>query len=203
MGIVIRLPRIHARASSLALNPKTVGEGSLPNGARASRKRKKFSCEILPRARQLLTAEGPTPANAQAAASPPSPSITSSTELSMPPYSSRNVNLSSVDAMGIETAPSVTLNGGMAESLKSLARRLKITREAIGLPPADVCRLIKVTPSAWSMYESGERRITLNVANKLCDEFGLSLDWIYRNNPAQLSYEFRMKMQALEKAQAA
>lgn len=105
--------------------------------------------------------------------------------------------------MGVEDHPLVTLNGGMSESAKSLARRLKITREAIGLQPAEICRRIKIGASAWSMFENGDRRITLNVANKLCDEFGLSLDWIYRNNPAQLPHELRMKMQQIAQTKAA
>ena len=82
----------------------------------------------------------------------------------------------------------------MAETLKSLANRLKLTREAIGISAADLCKRINVKPNRWSQYEGGERRITVEVANKLCDEFDLSLDWIYRANPAQLPHALRLKM---------
>jgi len=82
----------------------------------------------------------------------------------------------------------------MPESNKSLANRLKITREALGVKPAEVCKRIKVGANAWSMYESGERRITLQVAIKFCSEYGLTLDWIYRADPSRLPHEVRMKL---------
>jgi transcriptional regulator with XRE-family HTH domain len=82
----------------------------------------------------------------------------------------------------------------MPETLKSLAKRLEITREALRLRPVDLCKRIDIKENRWSQYESGERRITLEVANALCDEFGLTLDWIYRGNPAGLPHELRLKM---------
>lgn len=82
----------------------------------------------------------------------------------------------------------------MAESSKSLGNRLKLTREALDISTADLCKRIRIKPNRWSQYESGERRITVEVANKLCDEFALSLDWIYRANPAQLPNALRLKM---------
>lgn len=193
MGTVILWPP-HARASSLALNPKTKGDASFPEAARASRISRKFSGGISPRDRQLLTAGGPTPATEAAAAVPPKASITASTELSMDPFSSRNVKMSSLHTTELERFQFVAFNGGMAESLKSLSARLKLTREALDLTPAELCRQIDCKPNRWSQYESGDRRITLEVANQLCDEFGLSLDWIYRANPAQLPHALRVKM---------
>ena len=69
-----------------------------------------------------------------------------------------------------------------------------MTREALGIKPADVCKRIKVGRNAWSQYESGERRITLRVAIKFCEEYGLSLDWIYRADPSKLSNDIRLNM---------
>lgn len=69
-----------------------------------------------------------------------------------------------------------------------------MTREALDLSAADLCRQIGCKPNRWSQYEGGERKITLEVAIALCDEFGLSLDWIYRANPAQLPHALRLKM---------
>jgi len=102
--------------------------------------------------------------------------------------------MSSLHKRALESCSFVGFNGGMAESLKSLASRLKSTREALGLTAAELCRRIDCKPNRWSQYEGGERRITLEIANDLCDEFGLSLDWIYRANPAQLPHALRLKM---------
>jgi transcriptional regulator with XRE-family HTH domain len=74
----------------------------------------------------------------------------------------------------------------MAEKAKILARRLVATREALGITAAELCRRINCRPNRWSQYETGERPITLIVANRLCDEFRLSLDWIYRGDPSLL-----------------
>lgn len=195
MGVIVRFPvRRHARASSRSLKPKTEGDASRPFSARASRNRSDLSLAILPRAFQFEIAVLPTPASARAAFGPPTASMTASTESSIAGQCSQYVNMSTVHILVIEKARSVMFSQGMAESSKSLANRLKITREALDISPADLCKAIRIKPNRWSQYENGERRITVEVANKLCDEFGLSLDWIYRANPAQLPHALRLKI---------
>lgn len=102
--------------------------------------------------------------------------------------------MSRLHASAIEIRRVVSFNGGMIESSKSLAHRVKTTREALDISAADLCKRINIKPNRWSQYESGERRITVQVANKLCDEFGLSLDWIFRADPAHLPHALRLKM---------
>jgi ribosome-binding protein aMBF1 (putative translation factor) len=197
MGIIIHLPSSdHARASagSRVLKAKTAGSTSLPRSAKASRTKMKTSCEIFPRARQLLTADKPTPAISAAPDGPPKASMTSSTVLSMSLHSSQSVNMSSLHGTAIETARSVLSDQGMPDSIKQLAKRLELTREALGLSAAELCKLIDCKPNRWSQYESGERPITLPVSIALCDEFGLSLDWIYRADPSRLPHELRIKI---------
>lgn len=82
----------------------------------------------------------------------------------------------------------------MSQTIKSIASRLKSTREAIGISAADLCRRIDCKPNRWSQYENGERKITVEVAEKLCDEYGLTLDWIYRANPSGLPHGLRIKI---------
>lgn len=96
--------------------------------------------------------------------------------------------------MGVDCTPCELPKSGMVETNKSLAARLKMTREALNVTPSDVCKRIKVGASAWSQYESGDRRITLKVAIKFCEEFGLTLDWLYRADPSRLPNELRIKM---------
>jgi ribosome-binding protein aMBF1 (putative translation factor) len=120
--------------------------------------------------------------------------MTASTDLSMLIDSSQTVKVSSLHATAVESLLHVAFNRRMAETLKSLAARLKTTREALELSAAELCRRIDCKANRWSQYEGGERKITLEVANALCDEFGLSLDWIYRGNPAQLPHALRIKI---------
>lgn len=195
MGKVVRFPvRRHARASSATLKPKTAGEASRPLANSALRNRSDLSRAILPRAFQLLTAGKPTPANDAAAAWPPTASMTESTVSSMAPICSHFVNKSRIHILGIEKRRTVSFNRRMVESSKSLANRLKMTRLALEISAADLCKRIEVKPNRWSQYESGERRITPAVAIRLCEEFKLSMDWIYRADPSQLPNALRLKM---------
>lgn len=82
----------------------------------------------------------------------------------------------------------------MTDQIKIVADRLKATREATGLSAAELCKRLDIKANRWSQYENGERLVTLPVAVALCDEFGLSLDWIYRGNPSQLPHDLRLKI---------
>lgn len=108
--------------------------------------------------------------------------------------SSHIVKMSTVHALGMEIPQDVPFHWHMPEGLKLLSNRLKTTREALGISPADLCRRIDIAENRWSQYENGKRRITIEVVSKLCDEFGLSLDWIYRADPAHLPHQLRLKI---------
>lgn len=192
MGNVIRFPH-HARASA-ALKANTRGSASWPTAFRASVTRRNLSGAILPRSSQLLTADAPTPAAEAAAVVPPKASTTASTVVSMLLNSSHFVKMSSLHASGVDFTPCELPKWSMPETNKSLAHRLKITRAALDLKPADVCKRLKVGANAWSQYESGERRITVPVAIRFCEEYGLTLDWIYRADPSRLPHDVRMKL---------
>jgi ribosome-binding protein aMBF1 (putative translation factor) len=112
-------------------------------------------------------------------------------------YSSRSVNKSSVHALAIEKCWFADFNRGVPQTLKSIAIRLKSTREAIGVTAAELCRQINCKPNRWSQYESGDRKITVEVADRLCDEYGLTLDWIYRANPAGLPHRIHIKLRQI------
>lgn len=201
MGTVTDLAR-HARASA-ALNPKTAGSASILSFANASEKARKFSGGIIPLAFQLLTADGPTPASVATADVPPRASITASAVQSMSQISSRSVNLSRLHALAIDFTGSERFNAPM-RSRDDIAERLRITQEALGLIAADLCEVIDCKPNRWSQYtsETSKRRITEKVANALCDQFSLTLDWIYRGNPAGLPHDLRMKIAKITKQAA-
>lgn len=193
MGTVIELSkRRHVRASD-PLKPKMDGSGALLRRASAFENVKKFSDGMTPLAFQLLTADMPTPASDAAAAVPPSASMTASTELSMEPEYSHFVIMSRSHNSAVDYCPQVGLKKPMAETTKTIAERLVRTRESIEKSAADLCRRINCKPNRWSQYETGERRITMAIANRLCDEYGLTLDWIYRGNPAALPRHINIK----------
>lgn len=74
----------------------------------------------------------------------------------------------------------------MADGVKVIAGRLVRTREALGLAQQEFCREIGVAKNVYNPFETGKRRITVDVARRIKLRFGVSLDWIYDGDPAQL-----------------
>jgi len=66
-------------------------------------------------------------------------------------------------------------------SVEAIAQRLIVFRRAIGLTTIQICHRLGASPtgSTWTNYEMAIRRISLDHALRLRDEFGLTLEWIY------------------------
>ena len=62
---------------------------------------------------------------------------------------------------------------------KTIGRRLLRTRQALKLSQAEFCRQIGVERNLYNPFEKGRRRITVDVAMKIRDRYGVTLDWIY------------------------
>lgn len=185
MGNVIAFPARHARASTGCAKPKRAGSASLSIARKASDKTMKCFDGMNRRSFQFEMAGAVTPAKEQTDEGPPSAVTISSTDFSIPYEYSRFVNMSSVHETGIAPDAESAIIHGM-QSPRIIAARLAQTREALGLKAADLCRQTGIAPNAWSQFESGERPITIKNAVKLCETYGLTLDWIYRGDAAGL-----------------
>lgn len=205
MGIVLDFCR-HYATSARSLKPNTRGS-ILPA---ASEKLRKYSEGMAPRAFQFDTAGGPTPASAAAADVPPTASITASTEVSMLLDNSRNVKMSSLHEMAMDSAVDVRFHSGMAlkrkialpepalatedpleEQDEAVRQRVILTRETLlGMNQAELCRTIGIEPNRWNQYETwtakSPRRITDDIVRKLRRKHGITLDWIYCGDPSGL-----------------
>lgn len=80
-------------------------------------------------------------------------------------------------------------------SPEEVAKRLRLLRRALGQTQAFLAGLLGCAPQAWANYEAGDRRISVDLALKLCVLTGVSLDWIYRGNMAMLPTELAEKIQ--------
>lgn len=86
-------------------------------------------------------------------------------------------------------------------SLEAIAERLELTREALGFRTqvafveAVGCGL---TPQKWNNYLAGMARLPVPVALEMCKKFRLSLDWIYRGDPAALPVQLYESIKAAE-----
>lgn len=157
---------------------------------------------MRPRDRQLLTAELPTPTREATAEVPPRALITSSMVESMNQIYSRSVNRSSVHTMDIVTNCELLPYAGMARALKEICERLKLVEWALGLKPAQLADEAKISRTAWTQYKDPDfkRRITLAAAYKLKDRFGITLEYIYDDDPTRLPGDIRDKVRKKEAA---
>jgi len=55
-----------------------------------------------------------------------------------------------------------------------------------GLQQQDFAERAGIIPSAYNQYERSKRLISIQHAHKLCDEYDLTLDWIYRGDTSGL-----------------
>lgn len=85
----------------------------------------------------------------------------------------------------------------MADSTKVIAKRLLSTRQALGLSQVEFCAQIDVAKNVYNPFETGKRRITVDVAMKIRGRFGISLDWIYCGEVGRLPVELVTKLQSV------
>lgn len=77
----------------------------------------------------------------------------------------------------------------LAHSRSEIGRRLKATRQALGLRARDIHRATGIGESAWSQYENGRRFPDLMQMLPFADRFGVPLDWIYRGLITAVPFE--------------
>lgn len=67
--------------------------------------------------------------------------------------------------------------GGYKDKM-NLAEKLKMEREKKGVSQTEVAQAIKVTQSAYSYFESGDRIPSTNIAIRLSRYYDVSLDYL-------------------------
>lgn len=70
---------------------------------------------------------------------------------------------------------------------KDVARRLVLSRIALGKSPGEFAAAAGISQSNYSQYENRWRSLSVRAAMKLCVTYGLTLDWLYRGDPSGLS----------------
>ena len=81
-------------------------------------------------------------------------------------------------------------------SVQEIAGRLIATRLALGLNQRQLCERSGVATNTYNQWEKVRGRPDLDGALSLCDEFGLTLDWIYRGDPSRLPHDLATKIAA-------
>ena len=81
-----------------------------------------------------------------------------------------------------------------------IATRLRHTREAVGLNQTEFAMRANLKQNRYSQYESGVRPLTIDAAHRICDEYGVTLDWLYRGDRSGLPHNLAVDIVRIETA---
>lgn len=80
---------------------------------------------------------------------------------------------------------------------QDVERRLALARKAIGVDQQEFGTAAGLSQPRYNQYEKGKRLLTLDAAMKLCEHYGLTLDWLYRGDPSGLPYRLHDRTRLL------
>lgn len=96
--------------------------------------------------------------------------------------------------MGMSRAPH---NNMLPEQV---AKRLFLARKAYDLDQQEFGRRADLSQPQYNQFETGKRLLTLGPAMRLCEEYNLTLDWLYRDDPSGLPGALWLRIRELQKA---
>jgi len=79
-------------------------------------------------------------------------------------------------------------------SVRAIAERLLKTQHALGLNQRQLCARAGIATNTYNQWVKAKGRPDLDEAFKLCDAFGLTLDWIYFGDPSGLPHALAIKL---------
>ena len=85
------------------------------------------------------------------------------------------------------------------DSRGDIGDRLRLTREALGLSQAELCRRTRISPAAWNNAETGDNRLGIDNAMELCKATGVTLDWIFMGHRGGLPQKLAVDIERLMK----
>lgn len=202
MGTVTKLRMLHARDSALTrarcnpANRSNVKPFTLLTFAKPITANQ-CSGGMRPRARQLLTTGAGTPIPSATAVVPPRSLMRVSMDIGEPYFTKREV-VKGHDSSG-DFDPAALALLGMIPPFKMIGDRLLTLREWRRVEQKVLCAEIDVQPNQYSPFEQGHRRITLDVAIKLVEQYGVTLDWIYLNDMRGMTGQMQAELRNAER----
>jgi transcriptional regulator with XRE-family HTH domain len=79
--------------------------------------------------------------------------------------------------------------------------RLRYTRRALGVNQREFATRAKLKANRYSQYETGARALSIEAALRICNEYGISLDWLYRGDRSNLPHKLAVDIARIEAAE--
>jgi len=90
------------------------------------------------------------------------------------------------DMSEINTMPARSSRESPDRSPKAVGKRLALLREIHNLDQDEIAESIGVTQGTYSNWETGSRPLGIQSAHAICDEYDVTLDWLYRGRMGSL-----------------
>lgn len=116
---------------------------------------------------------------------PPSSVMIASTDME-PPYFTPRETVKVYDLAGDFPATAWKISVMAADNARSTALRLQVMHRALRISQRDVSRATGIAESRYSQYATGARPLTLLAAMKIADSYGVTLDYLFRDNTGSL-----------------
>lgn len=94
----------------------------------------------------------------------------------------------------MEQTPSET------RSKEAIALRLVQTRTALNLGQTEFAIKANLAQNTYNQFERGKRRLSLEAAHALCDEYRLTLDWLFRADLSGIPHALAKTLRRLQNA---
>lgn len=82
---------------------------------------------------------------------------------------------------------------------EAIAERLELTRRALGISQAEFARRAGIEPTTFNNYAQAVRIIPPSTAGRMCEVYGLTLEWIYRGDMQHLNPMLQTKINELRR----
>lgn len=84
----------------------------------------------------------------------------------------------------------------------AIGERLELTRNILGVSQTEFAGTASIASNTYSQYKTGTATPNLENANRLCDQWQLTLDWIYRGDASGLQPDLQEAIARVRQARA-
>ena len=85
-------------------------------------------------------------------------------------------------------------------SRRSIALRLLQTRTVLNVGQTDFATKAGLAQNTYNQFERGKRRLSLEAAHALCDEYRLTLDWLFRGDLNGIPHALAKALRRIQEA---